>query len=237
MPTPATAFPDPSAPKASCNTADMRIVHAMFRNEFERAAPLVSGVRAHDARRADLVGRHLATLSAQLHAHHEHEDAMLWDTLAQRAPACALHVSRMRAQHARMRDQLIALDAALDRWRPTGSPTQRDIVAAAVDDVRAALAEHLPDEEESILPTASASMSQREWDRIGARARKETPPNRLFIQLGMMLEPMTESEREAFLRHQLPAPVRLLYRVIGRRQYARYRARIDGPGTAHPERR
>ena len=92
----------------------------MFRAGFGEGPQLVAGVRDGDAAHADAVGDHLAALSAMLHGHHEFEDSHLWDALDERAPTCALHVDRMKQQHAQMLVHLGELDAALPAWRSSG---------------------------------------------------------------------------------------------------------------------
>lgn len=80
---------------------------------------------------------------------------------------------------------------------------------------------------ERILPAAAAAMSQREWNRLGDQGRAWVLKSRLFIQLGVILSSMPPEAAAAFLS-EMPATVRMLYRLLGRRQYLAHRRRVYG---------
>ena len=121
---PATPLPPSGdAPAAkTCDASGMIEIHRMFRRSFGEGPALVRGVRAGDIAHAEAVATQLATISLGLHAHHEGEDERLWDALEERAPSCAIHVERMKEQHAVMLVHLAELDAALPAWRASASP-------------------------------------------------------------------------------------------------------------------
>jgi hypothetical protein len=125
----------------------------------------------------------------------------------------------MRAQHAEVAKHLEVVDALVPRWREKADAATRDALADAVEQVRDALNRHLGQEEEQILPVASATFSQAEWNQLGEHGRKSIPKNRQFIQLGYILDSMSPEDARAWAKENLPAPVRLLYRLIGKRQY------------------
>src|SRR6478735_7762717 len=95
--------------KLGCDTSDMLTIHALFRRAFTDAPGLVRGVQDGDLTRLAPVAGHVREVAGALHHHHQGEDLLLWDTLEQRAPACALHVGLMRAQHTATAAQLTAL--------------------------------------------------------------------------------------------------------------------------------
>ncbi|WP_019134979.1 hemerythrin domain-containing protein [Cellulomonas massiliensis] len=214
--------------RPGCDTSDMLTIHALFRRAFTDAPVLVRGVEDGDTARAAVVAAHVGEVAEALHHHHETEDELLWDRLEQRAPACALHVGRMRAQHAATAAQLGTLDATLDAWERDASADARDRLAAALDDVRDTLLTHLGDEEGAILPTASTVMTPREWGALHERGMAAVPRERLLLQLGWILEVVPPEERAGWLRTNLPAPARLLWRLVGRRRFAAHRALVYG---------
>lgn len=216
------------ADRPGCDTSDMLTIHALFRRAFTDAPVLVRGVPAGDTGRAAVVAAHVGEVAEALHHHHETEDELLWDRLEQRAPACALHVGRMRAQHAATAAQLGTLDAALDAWERDASADARDRLAAALDELRDTLLTHLGDEEGAILPTASTVMTPREWGALHERGMAAVPRERLLLQLGWILEVVPAEERAGWLRTNLPAPARLLWRLVGRRRFAAHRALVYG---------
>ena len=217
----------PDAKLKTCDASGMATIHRMFRSGFGEASELVRGVRDGDRRHAEAVAGHLALLSIALHSHHEGEDQRLWSALEERAPGCALHVSRMRDQHREMLVHLEELDAALPAWRAGASPTDAAPVLAALDGVNAALAVHLPDEEAHIVPVMEYTISRAEVEWFSEHGRKATPKGSLWPSLGMILSAQPDGG-EKFLREDLPAPVRLLWRWLGRRAYDRYRATLAG---------
>ena len=217
-----------STEKLGCDTSDMLTIHALFRRAFTDAPVLVRGVTDGDTARMLPVADHVREVAAALHHHHEGEDLLLWDTLEQRAPACALHVGLMRSQHAATAAQLERLESLMDAWEESAGAAERDAVAALLDDVRDTLLAHLGDEETQILPTASTVMSQREWSLLHEHGMASVPKDRLFLQLGWILEVVPADERAGWLRTNLPAPARLLWRLVGRRQFAAHRARVYG---------
>jgi hypothetical protein len=205
----------------------MAVIHRMFRAGFGEGRALVTGVAEGDAEHADVVGDHLAMLSTGLHAHHEGEDTMLWGPLETRAPSCVVHVERMKAQHAELLVHLNTLDAALPAWRASGRATDAAGVLAALDGINAALAVHLPDEEVNIVPVMETVITQKEVDALSNHGRKATPKGKMSAQLGAILAAQPDGGA-TWQRTHLPAPVRLIWRVIGKPKYEANRAALTG---------
>ena len=218
----------PSTGKPGCDTSDMNIIHGMFRSILNEAPKLVRSVAQSDTEHAAAVAGHLSDLISGLHNHHHGEDLLLWDELAARAPACAAHVDQMRAQHAAVSDDLDALEALIPAWRETADVADREAVAAAVETVRSALFAHLGQEEEQILPIASGVFSQPEWDKLGEHGRASVPRDRQLIQLGYILNSMSPEDARAWAKANLPVPIRLLYRLVGRRQFEAEQRAVRG---------
>jgi hypothetical protein len=202
-------------------------IHRFFRAGFAEGPALVGGVRAGDTDRAEAVAEQFASLSVSLHAHHEGEDQRLWTTLGDRAPSCAAHVERMKAQHATMLVQLDALDAAVPAWRASASVMDAQPMVAALGGINDALALHLPDEETNIVPVMETTMTQPEVEWFGEHGRKATPKGQMWNQLGAILAAQPDGGEE-WSRKRLPAPVRLLWRIVGKRRYAAHRAELTG---------
>lgn len=101
-------------------------------------------------------------------------------------------------------------------------------MSKALAAVNALLLEHLGAEEHNILAIASAAFSQTEWNKLGEHARASSPKAGQFIQLGFILDSMPEAARAGWLKTNLPAPIRLFYRLVGKAQYEKYRAALFG---------
>lgn len=218
--------PRPSGPpRGPCDASGMEDIHRMFRAGFGEGSQLVASVADGDAAHADRVGDHLAMLSTTLHAHHEFEDENLWDRLSERAPACALHVDRMKDQHATMLVHLRELDATLPTWRASGRASDALPVQEALTGINAALAAHFPDEEEHIVPVMERVLTQSEIDEASVHGRRATPKGKTFAMLGAILAAQPDGGA-AWQRKHLPAPVRLVWRTIGRSRYRASRAAL-----------
>jgi len=219
--------PGSPEPAVTCDASGMAQIHRYFRAGFGEAPDLVRGVAAGDVSHATAVSEQLWLLSTALHTHHEGEDERLWDALASRAPACALHVERMKIQHAQMLEHLAELDTALPAWKANPAADTADTVLSALDGVNAALAEHLPDEEREIVPVMETTLTQEEVDWFSEHGRRATPRGHLWTQLGGIMA--AQPDPDAWLRAHLPAPVRLMWRAVGRRRYAAQRAGLRRP--------
>ncbi|WP_194397436.1 hemerythrin domain-containing protein [Microbacterium atlanticum] len=216
----------PRGPK-TCDASGMVEIHRMFRRGFGEAPGLVRGVAEGDTGHAAAVATQLETLSIGLHAHHEGEDERLWSALDERAPSCAAHVERMRAQHAEMLVHLAALDRTVPAWRRSAGCAEAEPVLAALDGVNAALAVHLPDEEANIVPVMEHTITEKEVQWYAEHGRRSIPKGQTWQQLGEILAAQPDGGDE-WLRKHMPAPGRLAWRLIGRRRYAAHRAALEG---------
>ena len=209
-----------------CDTSGLILVHRIFRWLYRELPVLLREVKAGDVERATVVGTYAKLYFFALHLHHKTEDDLLWDRLTARDPGCALHVDQMRAQHADVSSQLDRIEPQLAPWVATADPELRDALAADVEHLRDTLLPHLGQEEDDILPVASAVLSQQEWDELEKHTRaelmahrKELPRDALSLQLGFLLASVPEAERDEWYRKNVPAPVRVLYLLLMKRKY------------------
>ena len=206
------------------DTWEMVLVHRVFRREFRMLPALIRAAESRE--RAEILGEHLHHLTGALHHHHTHEDEWLWPRLLSRVGLDEDLVHRMEAQHAHLAVLLDRIDTLGPRWRATADPALRDDLADAVAGVSAGLDEHLAEEENSILPLVSEHVTQAEWDDFNAQAQKKLPKNALALFfVGAILEEADARETARFLG-DLPAPIRLIWRIFGPRYYAKARDRV-----------
>lgn len=228
-PMPATPLP-PSGdiPKAkTCDARGMAEIHRMFAAGFGEAGGLVGRVAEGDTAHSAVVAEQLNLLSVSLHAHHEGEDERLWATLAERAPACAIHVERMKQHHAQLLVQLNALDAALPAWRRSATATDAGPVLVAISGINDALAIHLPDEEANIVPVMETVITEKEVEWFSEHGRKAVPKGQSWNSLGAIVTSQPDGG-DAWLHENLPGPVRLLWRWVGKPTYEKHRAALEG---------
>ncbi|MFI5913935.1 hemerythrin domain-containing protein [Dactylosporangium sp. NPDC051541] len=211
----------------TCDASGMFEIHRMLLRSFEEAAGLVDGVRERDAGHAQVVAIQLELISNALHAHHQGEDSRLWDLIDQRAPACFLHVERMKTQHAEMLVHLQALDRAVPAWKRSAARADAQPITDALKGVCAALAAHFPDEEATIVPVIEQVVTQREVNWFAVHGRKATPKGQAWNMIGAILAAQPDGGA-AWLKKHMPGPAGLVWRFVGAPRYARFRAALAG---------
>lgn len=221
------AKPQPTGQKI--DTWEMVVIHKMFRRELRESSGRVRAVAGGDIARAETVGDHLEMITTGLHHHHHGEDILLWPKLLSRVGSLnADLVKRMEGQHEVVAGLLERVDTLLPRWRAQADAATRDGLASVLEQVFVALDEHLGEEEREILPLVSIYVTQAEWDALGEHGKSGLPKgSKGFVALGSILEDATPDEKVRFLG-LLPAPVRLIYKVIGAGIYRRAKAKLAG---------
>jgi iron-sulfur cluster repair protein YtfE (RIC family) len=206
---------------------DMVVVHRAFRREFTLVPRLVREVAPGDTARAAVLAAHTRMLLKGLHLHHTSEDELLWPKLLGRCPPDAALVERMEAQHEVVAAAIDRLGSALARWEAEARPAVSEEVATALEEMAAALGEHLDEEERHILPIAARHLSQAEWDELGEHGMAEMSRAELPLMFAAALEDATPDERR-HMTAKLPLPVRVLFRLVFLRRYERYVSRVRG---------
>jgi iron-sulfur cluster repair protein YtfE (RIC family) len=167
---------------------------------------------------AKALGELLRDYERGLHSHHSAEDELLRPKLLARVDLDADLVLRMGQQHEVVAEGLLMVLERLTAWEATAGAAERDLLAGALDEHRRDLLVHLDEEETSVLPLVEEHITVAEWQQLGETAMPHTPKDKLLFTLGALLEEATPDEADRFLSH-LPLPAKLLWRVIGRRQY------------------
>jgi len=217
------------------DTRDMVLVHRVFRREFRLLPLMMRQVADGDTAAAGRIARHAREMLDALHHHHHSEDELLWPRLRQRTAASAGLVGQMQAQHTAMAGILQRIDAALPRWAQTARTEDADTLAADLGELGARLDEHLDEEERQVLPLVGQTITPAEWDELAERGFAAMPKLRALVFLGHILESASPAEQSRFLR-RVPPPVRLFYRLIGKRAFRRetgaLRAGLPAPSPA-----
>lgn len=205
-------------------THGMVVLHRIFRRGFATVAESARDVDPRDTGRVRAIGEYAAFLINGLHHHHSAEDDVLWPALLERAPGDSELTHRMESQHAEVATWIAAVRADLDTWaaQPDGPA-----LAADVEGLSTALAPHLDEEESRILPLMQEHIFFDEWKKAGDAAFAAFTTGEKFTALGQMLDSATPEESRMFLEG-LPAPVMLIWRLVGRRRYERMMGQVTG---------
>lgn len=221
----------PATEPSLVDTGVMPVLHQLFRRELRLAGGLVRAVPDRDPVRGTVVSDHLTLVLQVLHHHHGVEDDVLWPLLLERVPdELAPIVTLMETQHERV--EALALEAAvlLPKLAAGAEPEQRDRLADVLDQLYAHLVEHLDDEEQRLLPIVARTLSQAEWDDLGAVARARAPKKGKVLVFGMHLHG-TGPEGVVAMLGEAPAPVRWLLPRLGARAYRRHALAVHGTAT------
>jgi iron-sulfur cluster repair protein YtfE (RIC family) len=188
----------------------MYATHDAFRRDLGRLAA------ASAARKAStpqvLAG--WENFKTQLHIHHSVEDTDLWPrvrlAVASRPGDLAL-LDEMEDEHARMDPLLADVDDAL-----TG---QQARLAGHVAELSAALRGHLAHEEQAALPLIQSSLTPTDWRAFAGQMRRRQGVRGAAVYVPWILDEARPAGRH-FL-DSLPAPVRLINRLLWQPRYQR----------------
>jgi hemerythrin-like domain-containing protein len=217
-----------TAAQKLCDTSDMVIVHRMFRRECALLAKLVAAVAGGDVARARTVAEHAREVLEMLHHHHVGEDELLWPRLSARTRFHADLLARMDSQHQGLAVLLEHAATAFDEWQDAPTAHTSTPLTVILEQLSRGLNEHFGEEEAAILPIVERVITATEYQEVGQRGLVSIPLTRRLIVLGYLLEGATPQERNVFLA-AIPRPVRLAYRLIGRRQHRNETNRLRGP--------
>ncbi|GAA3281208.1 hemerythrin domain-containing protein [Dactylosporangium vinaceum] len=204
---------------------EMVVVHRIFRRESRHLHDLVGAVRPGDTARAALLAGMAREYIEGLHSHHTSEDELLWPKLLARVDLDAELVLRMEQQHQVVDAGLQELERLLAAWAASPAEPERDALVAGLDRHRRDLLPHLDEEERRVLPLIEEHITVAEWNALGEHARAKTPKDKQLLMLGALLEDATPQESARFMA-LLPLPVRLLWKTVGRRSYAKQMAAV-----------
>jgi hypothetical protein len=228
-----TAAPVPPGPVLCTGSAAMRRIHRVFLWAYDEAPGLVRSAKPGDTVRAAYVGEVLGNFDKILHVHHEGEDLLMYPQLAERAPACAVHVEQMLEQHRQVARRLENIEPLRMRWMETADTEVRDDLAERYEDLSAVLNVHLRREVTEVMPAVDKVMTEKELVMAAEHGSSQFDKKFLVGYLGMVLATNPPGEREELFK-EIPAPVRLAYRLVGRRMYRRQYSTLF-PDRAIPE--
>jgi len=210
---------------------NMALIHRIFRSCFAELARVVTEVSAGHAARASAVADHLGFTLDGLTAHHTTEDDLVWPVLLERARPSAPLVERMEEQHHDLHAGIEGVRRLTDAWRADPSPDAASELSTAITRMLGKLTTHLDEEERRVVPLIAEHLSVAEWDHFGKTAFDKFTPAQRFTAMGQMLEVASPAEAAAMLA-PLPAAIKLLWRLVGKRRYRQYAEAFRGTFAA-----
>jgi len=201
---------------------EMALIHSLIRRGFEQSR---EAVLAGAPERADAVAEYVGFHLDGLEAHHTSEDALIWPALHERASMSDAVIRRMEAQHTSLHDALDTTRRELAGWEAAPTAERSEALATVLGTVVDRLSEHLTEEEHDVVPLIAAHITQAEWDHLGKVAFSKFTPKQRFIAMGEMLAAATPTEAARMLAG-LPAPIKVIWRLVGRRRYQLFMAKL-----------
>ena len=228
-----TAAPLPPGPVLCTGTAGMRRIHRFFLWAYDEAPGLVRSAAAGDTARAAYVGEVLGNFDKVLHIHHEGEDLLMYPQMKDRAPACALHIGQMLEQHRQVTQRLKSIEPVRLRWMQTADAETGRELAERYEDLKAVLNVHLRREVTEVMPVVDRVMTEKEMQEAAQHGIDQLNKKFLVGYLGMVLATNPPQDRREMFK-EIPPPVRLAYRLFGRRMYRKQYETLF-PGRPVPE--
>jgi len=192
------------------------MMHAGFRAEFGRLAEACAN--PSDNAHEELLEEQLALVLEMLHAHHSHEDAVLWPTLLHRAPGAADELAELESEHSLL-DPLIA--AASDRG---AALAERADTLRRLHDV---VNEHLDHEERIALPLMLRHLTHDDIEADKRKAMDDFGRRRIPVIFGWLAS-SADANLLAASHADLPVVARLMFRLFWWPAYRRRFTRLYG---------
>jgi hypothetical protein len=192
----------------------MFVVHNALRRDLDRMQAAAAQADDPAARMALRAG--WATFSRYLTVHHTAEDEILWPPmrakLVDRTDETDLLVE-MADEHSQLDPVLREIDDILAQ-----GATSR--LVALFDELAAVLTGHLDHEEAAALPLVQQTLTSREWKAFGDDQRRRIGMNGAGWFFPWLLDDTSRATRNTVL-DIVPAPLRLVYRLIWEPRYRR----------------
>lgn len=210
---------------------EMPIIHRIFRRQFAEVRELVQAAPQGEVRRVGAIADHLEFLLDGLHMHHTTEDDLIWPTLLASGELDTSLVERMQDQHEGIDPLVAVVRAGLPAWRAGPTPATSSLLADRIGELLVVLQAHLDEEEQVVVPMIDQCLTEAQWQEVGQRAFEKFTPAQRWIATGQLVEVATPEE-VAMMFGKLPPPVKVLWRLIGRRKYRRYITAVRGGQAA-----
>lgn len=193
----------------STDTNDMRAVHGALLSSFGSADALVAGAGS-DRVAVHTASSFLGNVVEFLHVHHQGEDVLIYPVLKERCPANRGLLTRIEDQHRLLDEPMADARLALDAWRSEPTSATADRIVGSFSLVRETLAPHLTEEEDEVLPLASAYLSPEEWAQLPGHAMSIFAGDKPWLALGLVREGLPEQQRGEMLAG-MPPPLQQLW--------------------------
>ncbi len=198
-------------PQGRVDFTFMYAAHDAFNRDLRRLAAAVEDMRIAEP----AVRNGWETFKHQLHIHHTAEDKWLWPPLREQVtrPDEVSVLDAMEAEH-------LCIDPLLARVDTGMAAGDRAALTYDVRELAATLTAHMEHEEDRALPLVEAYLGPEGWAEFGKMAGRSEGLKGAAELFPWILDG-APADTAGRLLGMLPAPARLVYRVLWRPGYAR----------------
>lgn len=144
-----------------------------------------------------------------------------------------LHIGQMLEQHRQVTQRLEEIEPLRLRWMETADAEDGKELAERYEALSAVLNVHLRREVTELMPVVDRVMTEKEVKGVGQHGIDQFDKKFLVSYLGMVLATNAPADRKELFK-EIPPPVRLAYRIVGRQMYRKQYSTLF-PGRPIPE--
>jgi hemerythrin-like domain-containing protein len=197
---------------ASMNTN----MHSAFKREILRLRDGLLKADLSDAQTAAGLARRYQFFSVTLHQHHQGEDTFLWpNTRPKATPREIVVLDAMEAEHEALASVLGAVD---EDFKTLSVSSDKDQIAARLDELRTVLSGHTQHEEREGVPIVQKYIEEDDFKAFVKFSRNGEDAS---LVLPWVSDGATPTE-VASTWGMIPAPVRLFVKPMLTRKYTRF---------------
>jgi hypothetical protein len=201
-------------------------MHRVFRAAFGSSVEYVEGCDPADVDRVEVVGTYFDNVLRLLHVHHAGEDELMTPRLVDRGSDDEIEdVTRVAAQHLDIVDAIETAEEAVATWRTQPDADSAAVASDALSSLAGPLANHLDEEELTILPIAARHLTQPEWAELPSHGMQNFSGDKMWLVIGLIREQMSDEQRGR-MAAAMPPPVAQWWAEQGESTYTAFIERL-----------
>jgi len=191
-------------------------LHSAFKREILRLRDGLRKADLSDAKATEGLARRYKFFSVTLHHHHQGEDTFLWPNVRWKAnPQESLVLDAMEAEHGALASVLGAVD---EEFKNLSVKSDKDHIAARLDELGAVLSGHTQHEEREGVPIVQKYIEEDDFKAFVKFSRHSEDAS---LVLPWVSDGATPTE-VASTWGMIPAPVRLFVKPMLTRKYTKF---------------
>jgi len=203
----------------------MFAVHHALHSCFGAAEGLVNGAGT-DPSKVDTVASFYDNVLEFLHVHHQGEDELVYPVIEERCPEHRALLERIDAQHRLLDEPMSLARQALTDWQSDPDEADGARFISLLAEIDTVLEPHLRQEENEVLPIASAFLSEEEWGELPGHAMATFGSDKPWLALGLVRASLPPEIQEAMLAG-MPEPLQALWVNEWEPAFTRFIAEVE----------